>query len=127
MLLLPKTRTFLVIVCLISTLCALVAHSQPAPGPMLRKRSPDFQIQHEQSPDPESLPPDTFRKLAQVLYHRGGMVKTRLSRKYFDNTNVTCNDGSVSGYYIRRNYQSKRWIIFLEGKKQLILTYHCIG
>jgi hypothetical protein len=68
------------------------------------------------APDPESLPPDTFRKLAQALYQRGDKAENRLQRKFFYNGNVTCNDGSVAGYYIRRNYNSKRWIIFLEGK-----------
>ena len=70
-----------------------------------------------ESPDPESLPPDTFRKLAQALYQRGDKEGNGMMRKYFYNTNVTCNDGSTSGYYVRRNYKSKRWIVFLEGKK----------
>ena len=70
-----------------------------------------------QSPDPESLPPDTFRKLAQALYQRGDKAENRLHRKFFYNTNITCNDGSVAGYYIRRNFHSKRWIVFLEGMR----------
>ncbi|CAG2115682.1 unnamed protein product, partial [Medioppia subpectinata] len=31
------------------------------------------------------------------------------------NASVTCNDGTVAGYYIRQNYASKRWVVFLEG------------
>ncbi|XP_073503741.1 palmitoleoyl-protein carboxylesterase notum2-like [Phyllobates terribilis] len=31
------------------------------------------------------------------------------------NTQVTCNDGTTAGYYIRETKASKRWIIFLEG------------
>ena len=73
-------------------------------------------ISFPQSPDPESLPPDTFRKLAQALYQRGDKAENRLSRKFFYNHEVTCNDGTSAGYYIRRNYQSKKWIVFLEGK-----------
>ena len=72
-------------------------------------------ISFPQPPDPESLPPDTFRKLAQALYQRGDKAENRLSRKFFYNHEVTCNDGTSAGYYIRRNYQSKRWIVFLEG------------
>ena len=63
----------------------------------------------------EFLPEDTFRKLAAVLYRRGDKVENRLTRKYLYNNNVTCNDGSVAGYYIRRNSQSRRWVIYLEG------------
>ena len=61
------------------------------------------------------LPEETFRKLAAVLYRRGDKVENRLTRKYLYNTNVTCNDGSTAGYYIRRNQESRRWIIYLEG------------
>ena len=72
-------------------------------------------ISFPQAPDPESLPPDTFRKLAQALYQRGDKAENRLSRKFFYNHEITCNDGTTAGYYIRRNYHSKQWIVFLEG------------
>eukprot|EP00093_Oithona_nana_P001165 01165.XXX_2852_1571_1 [CDS] Oithona nana genome sequencing. len=65
--------------------------------------------------NPQSLPPDTFRQLAQALKNRDDKETHRLERKFLYNTSVTCNDGSRAGYYIRRNYQSKRWIVFLEG------------
>ena len=78
-------------------------------------------ISFPQPPDPESLPPDTFRKLAQALYQRGDKAENRLSRKFFYNHEVTCNDGTSAGYYIRRNYQSKRWIVFLEGMRNMRL------
>ena len=42
-------------------------------------------------------------------------VENRLTRKYLYNRNVTCNDGSAAGYYIRRNTESRVWIIYLEG------------
>lgn len=105
------TRSLLVIGCVLSALCVLLAHSQPASPASSNKDSTS--LQHP--PDPESLPPDTFRKLAQALYHRGDKEENRLQRKFFYNSSVTCNDGSVAGYYIRRNYQSKKWIVFLEG------------
>ena len=63
----------------------------------------------------EFLPEETFRKLAAVLYRRGDKLENRLSRKYLYNRNVTCNDGTPAGYYIRRNPDSRRWIIYLEG------------
>ena len=28
---------------------------------------------------------------------------------------MTCNDGSAAGYYIRRNTESRVWIVYLEG------------
>ena len=64
------------------------------------------------------LPHDTLRKLALALSARGDNSKAedRMERKFLFNANVTCNDGSAAGFYIRRNYQSKRWVIFLEGE-----------
>ena len=103
-----KVRSLLVTVCLIASLCAIVVQTQPM------TRQDKSKQDHTRLPDPESLPPDTFRQLAQVLYHK---VENRLTRRFFDNSSVTCNDGSVAGYYIRPNYHSKRWIIFLEGKE----------
>ena len=71
----------------------------------------------ESGPNPESLPPDTFRQLAQALYNRDDREQNGImERKFFYNTSVQCNDGTTAGYYIRRNYQSKRWIVFLEGE-----------
>ena len=29
--------------------------------------------------------------------------------------NAVCNDGSPAGYYVRKSYGSKRWIVYLEG------------
>ena len=109
----PKMRSILVTLVLLSALCAVIVHTHPA--------GPKSQGSAVKSPDPESLPPDTFRKLAQALYQRGDKAENRLQRKFFYNGNVTCNDGSVAGYYIRRNYNSKRWIIFLEGKNEILL------
>ena len=83
-------------------------------------------ISFPQPPDPESLPPDTFRKLAQALYQRGDKAENRLSRKFFYNHEITCNDGTSAGYYIRRNYQSKRWIVFLEGNKTETSEIHLL-
>ena len=106
----PKMRSLLVILLLLASLCALVARARPSSSYEYEEEAPDAL-----PADPESLPPDTFRKLAQALYQRGDREENRLQRKFLYNENVTCNDGSVAGFYIRRNYQSKRWIIFLEG------------
>ena len=102
-----KVQSLLVTVCIMASLCAILVQTHP----MTSKATED-----NTRPDPESLPPDTFRQLAQVLYRRGDKVENRLTRKFFYNSSVTCNDGTVAGYYIRRNYQSKRWVIYLEGK-----------
>ena len=40
---------------------------------------------------------------------------TYLRRVMLSNSSVTCNDGTVAGYYIRRSFGSRRWIVFLEG------------
>lgn len=32
-----------------------------------------------------------------------------------DQSNITCNDGSQIGYYMRLNNHSKNWIIYLQG------------
>ena len=106
----PKMSSLLVILCLLATICTLLAKAHPT--------ETDADIESTASTaDPESLPPDTFRKLAQALYQRGDKKEqNRMQRKFLYNPNVTCNDGSAAGFYIRRNYQSKRWIIFLEGK-----------
>ncbi|MBN3303876.1 carboxylesterase notum2 [Amia ocellicauda] len=34
---------------------------------------------------------------------------------FLKNTQVTCNDGTNAGFYLRENKGSKRWMIFLEG------------
>ena len=106
-----------------SSSAALVSSAMPS--------SDALSISFPQPPDPESLPPDTFRKLAQALYQRGDKAENRLSRKFFYNHDITCNDGTSSGYYIRRNYNSKRWIVFLEGMKSIILnknkSYLCMN
>lgn len=38
-----------------------------------------------------------------------------LKRVYLSNRNITCNDGSRAGFYLRKYHGSKKWIIFLEG------------
>ena len=86
-------------------------------SPSISSSSDALSISFPHPPDPESLPPDTFRKLAQALYQRGDKAENRLSRKFFYNHDITCNDGTSAGYYIRRNYNSKRWIVFLEGTR----------
>ncbi len=111
----PKMGSLLVIACLLASVCTLVAVAHPASMPSSSSPS--------SSSDP--LPPDTFRKLAQALYQRSGGAESGLGagaggplmrRKLLYDHEVTCNDGSVAGYYIRRNYKSKKWIVFLEGK-----------
>ncbi|XP_046398101.1 palmitoleoyl-protein carboxylesterase NOTUM [Ischnura elegans] len=38
-----------------------------------------------------------------------------LKRVFLSKSNITCNDGSPAGFYIRKSRGSKEWIVFLEG------------
>ncbi|GFG34831.1 hypothetical protein Cfor_12069 [Coptotermes formosanus] len=38
-----------------------------------------------------------------------------MKRVYLSSPNVTCNDGSPAGFYLRRSHGSRRWVVFLEG------------
>ena len=120
-------RSVLISLCLICTVCAIFTQGQPVSDSSSKNNNNAAAAaaaaavrQDTAAVDQDSLPPDTFRKLAQALYQRGDKAENRLQRKFFYNDNVTCNDGSVAGFYIRRNYQSKRWVIFLEGKKTIL-------
>lgn len=108
----PKMKFFLVIVLLVCTVCTTFAQQSSSSSSAPEDNQFDFKYES----DHQGLPPDTFRKLAEALYQRGDKMQNRLQRNFFVNTNITCNDGSTSGYYIRRHYQSKKWIVFLEGK-----------
>lgn len=63
----------------------------------------------------------------QQQQHFASELTTRATASYMrrhmlDNVpNVTCNDGTKAGYYIRQNYNSQRWLIFLEG------GWHCFN
>ena len=109
---LPKLSGILVIACVL-TCVLIVVHSYPTTTNTAENTQYKYANYHQIQPDPASLPPDTFRKLAQALYQGKA---NRLQRIFFQNSSITCNDGSVAGYYIRRNYSSQRWIIYLEGE-----------
>ncbi|XP_064539902.1 palmitoleoyl-protein carboxylesterase NOTUM [Drosophila montana] len=42
-----------------------------------------------------------------------------LKRASLTNTSITCNDGTHAGFYLRKQPNSKKWIVFLEG------GWHC--
>lgn len=42
-----------------------------------------------------------------------------LKRVLLTNSSVTCNDGTHAGFYLRKQPNSKKWIVFLEG------GWHC--
>ncbi|XP_036336864.1 palmitoleoyl-protein carboxylesterase NOTUM [Rhagoletis pomonella] len=48
-------------------------------------------------------------------------VESRRALKlvFLNNATVACNDGSRAGFYLRKNLNSKKWIVFLEG------GWHC--
>ena len=110
-----KQRPSVALACVIVTVCLSTWAINEAFG---KPTTTDENLSTTSQDD--SLPPDTFRKLAQALYQRGEKAENRLQRKFFYNDTVMCNDRSTAGYYIRRNFKSKKWIIFLEGKKEQI-------
>lgn len=42
-----------------------------------------------------------------------------LKRVVLTNSSITCNDGTHAGFYLRKQPNSKKWIVFLEG------GWHC--
>ncbi|XP_045196487.1 palmitoleoyl-protein carboxylesterase notum1-like [Mercenaria mercenaria] len=56
-----------------------------------------------------------LKDIAQSSHDCGVRDVPKLRRKFLTNETVTCNDGSPAGYFIRKSYGSKKWIIFLEG------------
>ncbi|XP_069133357.1 palmitoleoyl-protein carboxylesterase notum1'-like [Argopecten irradians] len=57
----------------------------------------------------------SLKDIAQKSHNCGLKEIPRLQRQHLKNASITCNDGSRAGYYIRKSYGSKRWIVFLEG------------
>ncbi|KAH8395279.1 hypothetical protein KR222_008194, partial [Zaprionus bogoriensis] len=49
----------------------------------------------------------------------GGDHSRSLKRAALTNTSITCNDGTHAGFYLRKQPNSKKWIVFLEG------GWHC--
>ena len=41
--------------------------------------------------------------------------KKKLKLTRVSNKNITCNDGSAAGYYLKRTSSSKKWIVYLQG------------
>ncbi|KAJ4452363.1 hypothetical protein ANN_03896, partial [Periplaneta americana] len=57
---------------------------------------------------------ELFNFVLQIL-QRCGIEETRaLKRVFLSTPNITCNDGSPAGFYLRRSHGSRRWIVFLE-------------
>lgn len=54
-----------------------------------------------------------FVHLAKKCYLSRDIFMMRLH--HLTDRNVTCNDGTPAGYYLRRAHGSKRWIVYLEG------------
>ncbi|XP_072036160.1 palmitoleoyl-protein carboxylesterase notum1'-like isoform X3 [Amphiura filiformis] len=65
--------------------------------------------------DPDNLM-DHIRHLASALETCGfnGELQ-QMSLYHLRNRSVTCNDGSPAGYYLRKSYGSKKWLVYLEG------------
>lgn len=43
----------------------------------------------------------------------------KLKRVFLSNREITCNDGSQAGFYLRKSPGSRRWVVFFEG------GWHC--
>ncbi|KAH3738687.1 hypothetical protein DPMN_045327 [Dreissena polymorpha] len=56
-----------------------------------------------------------LKEIAQSSHDCGVRDVPKLRRKFLSNDSITCNDGTPAGYYIRKSYGSKKWIVFLEG------------
>ncbi|XP_063225651.1 palmitoleoyl-protein carboxylesterase NOTUM isoform X2 [Bacillus rossius redtenbacheri] len=63
-----------------------------------------------------STPPlSTIQRFMKMLEPRAADEQRVLKRAQLSVANVTCNDGSPAGFYLRRSQTSTKWIIFLEG------------
>ncbi|ESO88928.1 hypothetical protein LOTGIDRAFT_106761 [Lottia gigantea] len=56
-----------------------------------------------------------LRHIALTTHSCGIAEVPRFRRKFLKHSSATCNDGSPSGYYIRKSHGSSKWIVFLEG------------
>ncbi|KAH8269999.1 hypothetical protein KR018_001992 [Drosophila ironensis] len=77
------------------------------------------------------LDKDSLRETSMNMIQRNYMVmhtpgstaagdhSRSLKRANLVNTNITCNDGTHAGFYLRKQPSSKKWIVFLEG------GWHC--
>lgn len=88
---------------------ALLADNNPSH----RTQHKHHQHYHRQSGDQEESAYNSAHQNDQSGHAHTSY--TYLRRHMLANQSVTCNDGTVAGYYLRRAYNSRRWIIFLEG------------
>nr|CAG4650819.1 EOG090X02ZJ [Simocephalus serrulatus] len=56
-----------------------------------------------------------FLMLAQALSKCNSREPPPTQKILLKDKSAVCNDGSPAGYFIRKSYGSKRWIVFLEG------------
>ncbi|KAK3089800.1 hypothetical protein FSP39_006629 [Pinctada imbricata] len=67
----------------------------------------------------------SLKDIAQHSHNCGVKEIPRLRRHYLKNSSITCNDRSKAGYYLRKSYGSKKWIVFLEGGWYCFNTLSC--
>ncbi|XP_070569115.1 palmitoleoyl-protein carboxylesterase notum1-like isoform X2 [Ptychodera flava] len=80
-----------------------------------RGSSNEYVLDLKMMDDPEKVMTQ-IKYLATALHGCGFEAELpTMTLKYLQNTSVTCNDGSPAGYYLRKSFGSKRWLIFLEG------------
>lgn len=56
-----------------------------------------------------------LQRLIHILQQCGIEETKAMKRVILSSSNITCNDGSQAGFYLRRSHGSRRWIVFLEG------------
>jgi hypothetical protein len=88
----------------------------------------DSSAQHKWNSSPVIVDNDDSHQSDSSFSHSFPSTYTSFSylrREMLSNTSVTCNDGTVAGYYIRPSFGSRRWIVFLEGGWYCISTITC--
>nr|CAH0105110.1 unnamed protein product [Daphnia galeata] len=78
-------------------------------SPFLRRRSSGITRR-------STTTPDILRQhLKQALSKCNSREPPPTQKILLKDKSAVCNDGSPAGYFIRKSYGSKRWIVFLEG------------
>ncbi|XP_044009976.1 palmitoleoyl-protein carboxylesterase NOTUM [Aphidius gifuensis] len=67
------------------------------------------------SPGSQEPSDAVMSKVRLLLKAWGGAGERNLKRISVTNKTVTCNDGSVAGYYLKKSIRSRKWIVYLEG------------
>ncbi|XP_067000650.2 palmitoleoyl-protein carboxylesterase NOTUM [Anabrus simplex] len=81
----------------------------------IRSTSSNEELNSNLVSDYSAPPLNAIQKLMKILEGCGLDEQHGLKRVFLTTSNITCNDGSNAGFYLRKSHGSKRWVIFLEG------------